>query len=234
MKLLLSVLFLFSVQIYANTECAKAIDDAKLFCESSKNQCQDLHECLVRKDTCVDKEPSNEIECNTLQDCSQQFKGKFDQKFKNNGTKCEYNWHISSSGEGLCMVKGHFLFSEEACPGRISGLLNAVAYGVNSAVDKFDCKGVNKKYQEKTESCVKSMRKVASLCPDTPDYLSQFKNIKCNFSSKFASFQRGQFSLDLASGTRVNQNPRNAPDYRPPHGDDGGGGSTGGGSGSGQ
>ena len=230
MKIIFTILLFISFNSYANTECTEAIDNAKLFCESSNNQCGDLHECLVRKDTCVEKEPSNEIECNSLQNCSQRFKVKFDQKFKTNGTKCEYKWHISTSGQSLCMVKGHFLFSEEACPGRISGLMNAIAYGLNTAVDKFDCKAVNKKYKDMNDSCKKSLKKVASICPDTPEYLNKYKNSKCSYSSKFSNFQRGQFSLDQARGNNINQGPRNAPDYRPPHSDDGGG-SAGGGSG---
>ncbi|MBT7611567.1 MAG: hypothetical protein HN576_17555 [Bacteriovoracaceae bacterium] len=234
MKYIVLFIFLFSTLSFAGTECSKAIDHAKLSCESSVNQCNDVHECLVRKDTCVDKEPKNEIECNTLHECGQEFKVKFYNKFKTNGTKCEYRWHQPSSGNGLCLVKGHFLFSEEACPGRISGLLGAFAYGLNSAIDKFDCRGVNKKYKQKTESCIKSMKKVATVCPNTPDYLNKYKILKCTYSSKFTSFQSGQFSLDQATGNRVNQGPRNAPNNRQPHGDDGDGGSTGSALGSGQ
>lgn len=234
MRILLSFFLFFSTQVFANIECTEAIDDAKLFCKSSVDQCADLHECLVRKDTCVDKEPKNEIECNNLDDCSDQFRAKFDARFNKNNTKCEYKWHVPSSGNAMCMVEGHFLFSEEACPGRTSGLLNAVAYGLSSAVDKFDCKGVRKKYQEKTESCVKAMKKVAAICPDIPQSLVKYKNVKCRYSEKFASFNSRQFSLDNGNSSRVNQIPRNGDEYRPPHGDGGAGGSGSGGDASGQ
>ena len=234
MKFIIIFSMMFPLSIFANTDCSKAIDNAKLFCQSSIDQCGDLHECLVRRDTCVDKEPKNETECNNLHSCNQDFKNKFEDKFSKNNSKCEYRWHLPSSGEGLCLVKGHFLFSEEACPGRIDGLLNAAAYGLGSAVDSgFDCKAVKKKYQEKTESCNKSMKEVAILCPDVPSYLNSFKTLKCEYSTKFASYSGRGFSLDGSSSARVNQNGRNAPDNRPPHNDDGGG-PSGVGSGSGQ
>jgi len=234
MKIFISLVFLFSTAVNAEIECDKVMDDAKLFCKSSVDQCGDLHECLVRRDTCVENEPKNETECNNLDDCSNRFKAKFDSKFTSNNTKCDYKWYVSSSGSKMCMVEGHFLFSEEACPGRVNGLLNAVAYGLNSAVDKFDCKGVRKKYQEKTESCVKAMKKVATICPNIPQSLVKYKTLKCNYSSKFASFNNKQFSLANGNDVRVNQMPRNGDDYRPPHGDGGAGGSGGGGDASGQ
>ncbi|MCO4792835.1 MAG: hypothetical protein KC493_03925 [Bacteriovoracaceae bacterium] len=221
MKILITLLFLSLSTAFASQECSDNLDDIKLFCKSAKRACADVKECLVRRDSCVYGKPANESKCNSLHTCMQDNKGKID-----GDSKCEYKWVTTSSGSSFCSVTGHFLFSEEACPGRIQGLLNAVAYGLSSAVDQFDCKAVNKKRNEKVESCEKAIAKAKTSCSNLPEYVEGLSKVDCEYSKNFSSYTGRKFSVTSSNSTRVNNSSRNYREERPPHNDDAGGGSN--------
>ncbi len=235
-KTFLLFLLLIPSYVYSNTTqespCEKEIRNAYSSCESTLKQCASLNECLVRRDTCVESVPKNEMECNNIKTCMQDYKEKFNSKFSDNYTKCNYKWNESNNGS--CSLEEVVFI--EACPGRVRLLLNLFAYGPSATADlDFNCESVNVKYQKKQKFCKKSIQDAKNVCNmNIPEELKKLAETKCEYSIKFASYTGAQFSLNNSTSTRVHQGPRNSPDYnRPPHGDEGGGG-TGGGAGSAQ
>lgn len=207
MKFIKISLLLLSTSLYAQaqtTDCEKALDDMQLMCEAAIDACQDIQDCLIRRDTCVDSVPKSEVECQTLNTCMQDNKGDFISDY----TRCDYTWAIPSSGEGFCRVRKHFLFSEEACPGRTHGLLNAFAYGLNSSVDgKYNCESVVLKRKEKVDSCEDNIRQVRMKCGSVPANKRHLLQVGCEYATKFNTYRNREFALENASN-RVNDTSR--------------------------
>lgn len=200
MKFIAFALFILAPMTYAQTDCTKALDDVKLMCGSAQDACDDVKECLVRRDTCVDSIPKNERDCNALDSCMQGYKSQFAE-----GSRCDYTWAIPSSGDGFCRVKKHFLFSEEACPGRTHGLLNAFAYGLSSTVDKdFNCASVVRKRAEKVESCDDKLNAAKNICGSIPQTYQNFKATSCTEAARFSTYRNREFALESSQSSRVN------------------------------
>lgn len=203
----LPLLLFISSSLYAQaqtTDCEKALDDMKLMCEAAINACQDIQDCLIRRDTCVDSIPKSPTECQTLNTCMQDNKTDF----ISDHTRCDYTWATPSSGEGFCHVRKHFLFSEEACPGRTHGLLNAFAYGLNASVDsKFNCESVVIKRQDKVNSCEDNIRRARMKCGSIPVNKRHLLQIGCQYATKFETYRNREFALENASD-RVNDSSR--------------------------
>lgn len=220
--LITSLLLTASLSIQAQTTaCEKALDDMKLMCEGAINACEDIQDCLIRRDTCVDSVPKTENECQSLNTCMQDNKSDF----LSDHTRCDYVWAIPSSGEGFCRVRKHFLFSEEACPGRTHGLLNAFAYGLNATVDsKYNCEAVVLKRQDKVKSCENYIGEVRSKCGTVPTNKQYLLQYSCEYASKFNTYRSREFALENSSD-RVNNSSRRS--GQGPSGSQGSSGSSG-------
>ncbi len=206
MKHLSLLLVLIPFVSFAQVDpCTKALDDVRLMCEGAQNACDDLKDCLVRRDTCVQGKPQNEHQCKELDQCMQAYKSDF-----GDVSRCDYVWAVPSSGDGFCRVKKHFLFSEEGCPGRTHGLLNALAYGLNGTVDnQYNCESVVDKRNDKVESCERTVREARQACSQgIPENLSYALNTSCTESANFASYRNREFALDSSRSTRVNDRSR--------------------------
>ncbi|MBH48943.1 MAG: hypothetical protein CME71_12315 [Halobacteriovorax sp.] len=202
--LFLTILTAFTLNLHAQTECEDNMDSARILCQASVDSCDEVKECLVRRDTCVESEPKTEQACRSLNTCMQDNSHSF-----NDYSRCDYTWAVPSSGEGFCRVKKHFLFSEEACPGRIHGLLNLMAYGLSSTVDsKYTCASVVKKRDQKAETCVELLAKVRRNCGEIPQNLKSFQNDSCEYSQKFTTYRNREFALDSSNSLRVNDGGR--------------------------
>lgn len=205
MKYLFALFLALPLTISAQTTCSKALDDVRLMCEGAQNACDDLKDCLVRRDTCVEGIPSTQTKCEQLDICMQSNKSDFGDQ-----SRCDYTWATPSSGEGFCHVKKHFLFSEEGCPGRTQGLLNAFAYGLNATVDnKYNCAAVVDKRNDKVKSCERVISEAKSICgQDLPENLNYARNVNCEEAKNFARYRNREFALDASSSSRVNDRSR--------------------------
>mgnify|MGYP003646106498 CR=1 FL=1 len=202
--LLFMTLTFFAANSYAQTECEKKLDDARVLCQASVDACDEVKECLVRRDTCVDGIPKTEQACNALDRCMQDNKHALSEH-----TRCDYTWAVPSSGDAFCRVKKHFLFSEEACPGRIHGFLNAFAYGLDSTVDSsFNCESVVKKRDDKVKTCNELISEASRLCGQVPDHIKSMRNSSCEYAQRFTSYRSREFALDSVNSLRVNDTPR--------------------------
>ncbi len=193
---LLVVLSAFSVQAQVDS-CSEAIDDAKTMCDGARRMCANVRECLVRRDTCVDGIPKTESACIELNNCMQEYKSEFDGL-----SRCDYSWYRSASGSTSCFPKKHFLFIEDGCPGRVHGLLNAAAWGLDATVDSdYDCAAVVKQRSQKVKSCDQQLDRVAAKCGSLPANLAHLKQYQCSEAQNFASFTPGQWSIATHSNS---------------------------------
>lgn len=205
MKFIVSLLLIFSPLIHAQqTKCSMALDDVQLFCKSAQRACENIHDCMKRRDTCVEGVPGSKDQCQSLHSCMQEYKSEFD-----GDSKCEYTWATPSSGKSFCRVKKHFLFFSEPCPGRVHGLLNAAAYGLSSSVDgKYNCEAVLKTRNEKVKSCNNSLNKAKSICKNLPDHIAALSDVSCEYAKDFKKYGKGHFSQRTTESIRVNDSSR--------------------------
>lgn len=203
---LLIVLSFLNFNSYSNT-CQEMYEDVKVFCQQLSSNCDDVKHCLQRRDTCVDSIPTDKEKCEQVNTCTQGIASQFPDSHR-----CEYYWHESKPNKGSCFVKKHFLYFEQSCPGRITGILKSIAYGINSAVDsKFNCAGTNKEYLKKNKSCQNAIKEYLSSCPkmgDTHELVKNFKDYKCSHSLEFKATSDGSYALDQATDKRQIQNSR--------------------------
>ena len=153
--------FILVLSFGANSapDCRQIKDRMGLFCSSLPDQCEYIKSCLNRRDTCVEKVPTNAQECHRLNNCVKKIADTLPDR-----EKCDYKWSEGTT-RNMCLVESHFLFFEEGCPGNITGLLSAFAYGLQASVDsKFDCSSSKKLYEKKLESCEEYREKFKNEC----------------------------------------------------------------------
>lgn len=195
---------LLSINGYTQTsECSKAVEDAHLMCQTAQITCTNLKDCLIRRDTCVDREPQSKEECVKLNDCMQANKHRFPDNHR-----CDYTW-LESTTAKFCNVKSHFLFTEEGCPGRIQGIFNALAFGFSATVDnEFTCEANVFKFEKKAKTCAEYLAEAKSACKIEPKSLNAYKNLTCVAAKNFASYKNREFALDPIHSTSVNDSKR--------------------------
>lgn len=206
MKALILLTFLFPYYLAAEVSCTQAIDDAKLLCESAQNSCADLKECLIRRDTCVDGVPKNQSDCDALNNCMQSYADQFP-----GSSRCTYEWYVSDSGSKNCFPKKHFLLSQEACPGRVRGVLNIMAYGLNTSVDSdYNCAAVLGQRNKKVSSCEERLRIVTQKCGSLPERYAYLNQYACAEAQRFSNYSPGYWSIDANQAGRVYNSSRRA------------------------
>lgn len=203
MKHFLAFFMFFTANVYGQvSNCQSAADDVRLFCEDAKISCDDIKDCLIRRDTCVNGVPQNEAECLQLGQCMKDNVSGFSEH-----TLCEYLWATPDTGESFCRVKKHFFLDEQSCPGRITGIGSAILRGISTAVDKdFNCKAVVAFYKKKEEICNERIQKASSACggeAKIPSAARRFKGFTCEYERNFNTYQAGQFALTNNPSDRI-------------------------------
>ena len=207
MKTTLSTLLflLFSSNLFAEQiDCARQKRDMELFCGSLVRHCNYIQSCLIRRDTCVDGVPMEEESCERLSACSKKLEPELPK-----AERCKYEWSTSGS-KPMCLVDKSIRFIEEACPGNIEGLLNAIAYGLAGTVDNdFDCSAAKRRYERKVEYCEKAREVFDNSCSKTVEdelaYLAAEPK-KCIEAVDLDKFVPGQFFLETVDVSDFSEN----------------------------
>lgn len=192
--------------------CRELKNDIKTFCQNIDNTCESIKSCLTRRDTCVGRVPKNiprdATSCTGLNECMEAIKDELPSR-----ERCKYRWSQTEQSEGLCTVDRHWLYSEDGCPGKIGGLLNNLAYGLNSEVDTgFTCKPTRTKYVKQKKSCNDAIKEFKSSCTvdqggrvimadEDRAFIEEYSPKNCEYSIKFNRYRQGDF--ELASPSRV-------------------------------
>ncbi|MCF8059056.1 MAG: hypothetical protein K9K67_07155 [Bacteriovoracaceae bacterium] len=205
--LFLSFVMFVSYNSYAqNADCRQIKDRMVLFCESVKDQCDFIQNCLVRRDTCVEGKPKSAEDCNRLNKCVKSVSSRLPER-----EKCDYRWSTTSTSS-FCGVDADWLFFEEACPGNVDGIMTAMAYGLEATVDSdFSCRSVNVKYTKKKESCLDYRKKFATHCMGTnsEEDRSLYDSTApgtCEEHEKFETYPKGYFYLSVEGIEEHTQN----------------------------
>lgn len=203
MKHFLAFLLLFTANVYGQiSNCQSAVDDVRLFCEDAKMSCDDVKDCLIRRDTCVNGIPKDETECLQLSQCMKDNVSGFSEN-----TLCEYLWATPDTGDSFCRVKKHFFLDEQSCPGRITGIGSAILRGISTAVDKdYNCKAVAAFYKNKEKICNERIQKANAACggeANVPLAAKKYRGFVCEYERDFDTYRAGQFTLTNSQSDRI-------------------------------
>lgn len=213
-------------------DCERVADTARVFCETLEEmQCQDLHSCLKRRDSCVEKgnPPTSKEACEDYNLCLKEVEHNFSQR-------CTFSWGDDYlTGAIRCIDNRSSFWRSTSCPGYAKGnLLRAFTLKEENERDiNFDCSLANREFLNAQKKCSEAIEEYTELCligSEDKVKVAQYKqNLKCEYSEKFNEYQWGHFSLDKKWGARVINDGRK----RAPIKDEGaGGGQTRKGSGS--
>ena len=197
---LVAILFGFNNSFAAET-CREIKDNVKVFCQVLDNSCDHVESCLIRRDSCFERgEPKDEQSCAQADECAQSIKDQVP-----SFGKCVYKW-VTSTDEPYCGVKGILFNSEDGCPGEISGLLNAFAYGLSSTVDdKFNCEAVSNKYKKKEQSCRKAIAQFKAGCliaDEDRQYVREYEPQACAVVNEFGRHPKGHYAVSTEGSLR--------------------------------
>ncbi|MCP4914335.1 MAG: hypothetical protein GY909_14575 [Oligoflexia bacterium] len=188
--------------------CRDAKDDVRTFCNVLNKQCMRIKNCMVRRDSCLDGIPKTKSECDRVNKCVNNLNYEFDDT-----EMCEYRW-IIHNGESNCRVRDKWYTIKEACPGRIKGLLNTVAVGIDATVDQdFDCDAVNKTYVKDKKFCTDAMKEFEGSCiksDEDRNFLKDYYSYKCVYHEKFSNYKKGHFAVSDLSQESTSINDSNS------------------------
>lgn len=216
MRIILIVLLYLQAASTLATYCEKLNRDVRLFCEAVATQCNSLHSCLVRRDTCpTDGEPKDSNECKQLHQCSQTIDAYYSDHHINIREKCDYQWIKEKK---MCLVRKRAFSDQKSCPGTTAGLLRAIINKLDdSTFDKnFNCVAVSNMYRNKLESCNARREEFKKYCisgkhNNALDYRF-YKNMEpetCEYHENFSTYQKGAFALTDLTSKEQNLTDRN-------------------------
>ncbi len=190
-----------------SAKCDEALRDSDLFVRDVRLGCENLRQCLVRRDTCVaDGLPNTQSKCESVDECMGSRDGDFA-----DSAQCRYQWKKFDSGY-RCSLKRKFFAAQDLCPGRVlagMGLIGIVLlqgqvidYSVDS---KFNCEAINSYFKNSIKNLEKAREKVVKFCEQGTERAQAFATPACAESRDFKSKSDGQYALPagVSNGTHV-------------------------------
>jgi|GEM_PF-5007758 len=194
-------IFIFTIlnQAKANSaKCEEGKRDADIFLREVNGSCGNLHQCLVRRDTCLRQgKPTDQEKCEQLDQCMLANKSEFPDY-----NSCRYEWKVVEN-VGQCNHKKVSFISSWTCPGRIwtgmgvVGLILAQGDMIDYSVDgQFNCDAHNKYHLSHIKSLDRAKEKIKKFCPNGASLASLIIPQVCAYSKNFKPKSDGTYSLE--------------------------------------